>query len=115
MRKADLEAKILAMKTAMEPLALGRAKITKKHWEDRFRLDILNHKELEDRRRHIKNIYETTFTALKEVYGQFSEEYWTNLFAQEMRDMPEYKDLRSALTAFKNQFMGKKENAKSPA
>lgn len=113
MQKAQLIEKILAVKTEMEPLAIEWAKVTKKKFAARFEnLDNMTMMELQGHYARLKAIYTGTWADLKKTWDRLPEPQWRNTFLLEMKHLPEYTDLKTALIAFKQQFMGKKKKIK---
>jgi hypothetical protein len=109
MQKAQLIERISFIKEEMEPLAIKWAKISKKKFESRFDLEGFSVKALNDRYKSLKVIQDTSFADLLKVWRQLPVHQWETTFAQQMRHLDEYKDLRKALVAFKNHFMNKKK------
>lgn len=107
MRKAEMEAKIQDMKAAMSPLALKWAKIPPKKWDKRFDTTDFTHQELTDRYKSVKALFEGAYADLAKVWKALPESQWEMTFAQGMKHMPEYQDLRRELVNFRDTFLGR--------
>jgi len=68
-------------------------------------------KELTDQLARVKAIRNGDFAELLKVWNILPESQWEMTFQQQMRHLPEYRDLRKALAKFKSNFMRKKTNA----
>jgi len=73
----------------------------------------MNSTELKQRLGNVQKIFDGSFSDLMKIWRQLPQSQWETTFALQMRHLPEYTDLRKALTAFKNQFLGKQTNAKA--
>jgi len=104
------------MKDTMSFLALKWAKISKKAFDAAFlNLEEMTRSEVASRHDAISAVYNDTFAKLMKVWESFPPERWENLFILKMHHLPEYKDLRRTLVAFKDQFMNRKKDDNAPS
>jgi len=111
MPSIPLQSQILAIKAEMEPFAYKWAKVNKRIFELRFRIDEdSTQKELKDQLGRLKAIQKGDFADLLKVWNKLPESQWELTFQQDMRHLLEYKDLRKALLKFKSHFVRKSTN-----
>jgi len=116
MQRTSLIESLKKIQEELRPLSLKWAKIKEKRFELRFsNLEELTDDELTARHEKIMAIYNGAWANVQKIWKRLPEAQWDTTFALQMRHLPEYTDLRSALAAYKEAFHPKSKgsNAKS--